>query len=91
MSKLRVYMLAKELGIENIDLVSVLQTQAHQSARPLARAIKYFKDIGVWHRTLIAIYTLDGSREPRANSYGDNGKGTVVLAGGSALATSSVT
>ena len=71
-----------DLHGDGVRIESVLQTQAHQSARPLARAIKYFKDIGVWHRTLIAIYTLDGSREPRANSYGDNGKGTVVLAGG---------
>src|SRR5262249_8957404 len=25
---------------------------------------------------------LDGSREPRANSYGDHGKGTIMLCGG---------
>ena len=40
------------------------------------------KDLGVWDRTLIALYTLDGSRRPAANSYGNDGKGTVVLAGG---------
>jgi hypothetical protein len=71
-----------DLHGDGVRIESVLQTQAHQSARPLARAIQHFKDLGLWHRTLIAIYTLDGSREPRANSYGDNGKGTVILAGG---------
>lgn len=71
-----------DLHGDGVRTASVLQTQAQQSARPLARAIQYFKDVGVWHRTLIAVYTLDGSREPRANSYGDHGKGTIVLAGG---------
>ncbi len=71
-----------DLHGDGVRIESVLQTQAHQSARPLARAITAFKAAGVWDRTLIAIYTLDGSREPRANSYGDAGKGTVVLAGG---------
>jgi uncharacterized protein (DUF1501 family) len=61
---------------------SVLKTQAQQSARPLARAIAKFKELNLWSRTLIAIYTLDGSREPKANSYGDHGKGTIILAGG---------
>lgn len=60
----------------------VLQVQAQQASRPLARIIKYMKDLGVWDRTLIALYTLDGSRRPAANSYGNDGKGTVVLAGG---------
>jgi uncharacterized protein (DUF1501 family) len=71
-----------DLHGDGVRKESVLQTQAHQSARPLARAIKKFKEANVWHRTLIVIYTLDGSREPKANSYGDHGKGTIVLAGG---------
>jgi hypothetical protein len=71
-----------DLHGDGVRVESVLQTQAHQSARPLARAIQHFKDLGLWHRTLIAIYTLDGSREPKANSYGDRGKGTIILAGG---------
>ncbi|HKY37398.1 MAG TPA: hypothetical protein VJN18_15755 [Polyangiaceae bacterium] len=61
---------------------SVLQVQAQQASKPLARMIKYMKDLGVWHRTLIAVYTLDGSRRPAANSYGNDGKGTMILAGG---------
>jgi hypothetical protein len=60
----------------------VLQVQAQQASKPLARMIQYMKDLGVWHRTLIAVYTLDGSRRPAANSYGDIGKGTMILAGG---------
>jgi hypothetical protein len=71
-----------DLHGDGVRKESVLQTQAHQSARPLARAIKKFKEANLWHRTLIVIYTLDGSREPKANSYGDRGKGTIVLAGG---------
>jgi hypothetical protein len=61
---------------------SVLQVQAQQSSKPLARMIQYMKDMNLWHRTLIAVYTLDGSRRPAANSYGNDGKGTMILAGG---------
>jgi len=32
--------------------------------------------------TLIAVYSLDGGRSPAANSSGNEGKNTVVLAGG---------
>jgi hypothetical protein len=60
----------------------VLQVQAQQASKPLARMIQYMKDLGVWNRTLIAVYTLDGSRRPAANSYGNDGKGTMILAGG---------
>jgi hypothetical protein len=60
----------------------VLQVQAQQASKPLARMIQYMKDLNVWNRTLIAVYTLDGSRRPAAASYGDNGKGTMILAGG---------
>ncbi|HEY6080331.1 MAG TPA: hypothetical protein VIW29_16065 [Polyangiaceae bacterium] len=71
-----------DLHGDGVRTDSVLRTQAQQAARPLARAISAFKAAGVWDRTLIAVYALDGSREPRANSYGDRGKGTVMLAGG---------
>ena len=60
----------------------VLEVQGQQASKPLARIIKYMKDLGVWNRTLIAVYTLDGSRRPAANSYGNDGKGTMILAGG---------
>jgi hypothetical protein len=60
----------------------VLRTQAQQCARPLARLITQLKDAGIYDRTLIAVYTLDGSRRPSANSYGNDGKGTLLLAGG---------
>jgi len=60
----------------------VLEVQAQQASKPLARAINYLKAAGVWHRTLIAVYTLDGSRKPDAESYGNDGKGTMILAGG---------
>lgn len=61
---------------------SVLQVQGRQASMPLARLIKQMKDLGVWDRTLIALYCLDGSRRPAANSYGNDGKGTMILAGG---------
>jgi hypothetical protein len=60
----------------------VLEVQGQQASKPLARMIQFMKDLGVWKRTLIALYTLDGSRRPAANSYGNDGKGTMLLAGG---------
>ncbi len=60
----------------------VVRVQAQQCARPLARFIRKMKDAGLWDRTLVAVFTTDGSRRPAANSYGDDGKGTVLLAGG---------
>lgn len=60
----------------------VLEVQAQQASKPLARLISYMKMAGLWERTLIALYTLDGSRRPAANSYGNDGKGTMILAGG---------
>jgi hypothetical protein len=62
--------------------MKVLQVQAQQASKPLARMIQFMKDLGVWNRTLIALYALDGSRRPAANSYGNDGKGTMILAGG---------
>jgi len=61
---------------------NVQRTYAQQVARPLARLITDLKAAGLYERTLIAVYTLDGSRKPDAESYGNDGKGTVLLAGG---------
>jgi hypothetical protein len=52
------------------------------TARPLARLISNLKKAGLYNNTLIAVYTTDGSRAPSANSSGDQGKNTVILAGG---------
>jgi len=71
-----------ELHGDGVRTESVLRTQAQQVARPLARLITDLKAAGLYDRTVIAVYTLDGSRRPAANSYGNDGKGTIVLAGG---------
>jgi hypothetical protein len=61
----------------------VMKTMAAQSAIPLARLIESIKSIpGMWERTIIAIYSADGGRSPSANSYGNGGKSSFVLAGG---------
>lgn len=59
-----------------------LRTEAAQVARPLSRLIEQLKAAGIYDRTLIAIYCTDGGRSPAGGSYGDEGKNTVVLAGG---------
>ena len=59
-----------------------LRFEAAQVALPLARLIARLKEAGLYDRTVIAIYTTDGSREVGAGSYGDKGKNTLVLAGG---------
>jgi hypothetical protein len=61
---------------------SVLRTQGTQTAAPLARLISSLKAAGLYDRTLIAMYTLDGSRSPKRNSRGYDSKNSVVLAGG---------
>ncbi len=60
----------------------VQREYAQQIARPLARLITQLKGAGLYDRTVIAVYTLDGSRRPAALSFGFNGKGTLLLAGG---------
>ncbi len=60
----------------------ILETQAAQAGKPLARLIASLKAAGIWNRTIIAMYTLDGGRSPLLDSYGHNGKNTLVLAGG---------
>ncbi|MBC7794503.1 MAG: DUF1501 domain-containing protein [Clostridia bacterium] len=59
-----------------------VRVQAKQIALPLARLITKLKEAGLYDRTVIAVYTVDGSRSPAANSSGDEGKNTVILAGG---------
>lgn len=59
-----------------------LRYQAQQVARPLARFIAELKAAGLYDRTAIAVYTLDSSRRPSANSYGNDGKNSLLLAGG---------
>jgi hypothetical protein len=61
---------------------SVVRTQAKQAAIPLARLIAQLKTAGIFDRTLIAMYTVDGSRSVKADSTGDEGKNSVILAGG---------
>lgn len=61
---------------------SVMNTMALQCALPLARLIESLKAAGMWERTTIAVFSSDGGRAPSANSYGNSGKNTMVLAGG---------
>jgi hypothetical protein len=61
----------------------VMSTMAAQSAIPLARLIESIKAIpGMWERTVIAVYSADGGRSPSANSYGNEGKSSFIIAGG---------
>ncbi|MGQ0507683.1 MAG: DUF1501 domain-containing protein [Myxococcaceae bacterium] len=59
-----------------------VRTEAKQVSLPLARLIQKLKEAGIYDRTLIAIYTVDGSRAPAGESTGGEGKNTVILAGG---------
>jgi hypothetical protein len=59
-----------------------MKAYTYCTARPLARLINKLKGAGLYKNTLIAVYTTDGSRAPNANSSGDQGKNTVILAGG---------
>lgn len=61
---------------------SVMTTMGLQCALPLSRLIESLKAAGMWERTTIAIFSADGGREPAANSYGNTGKNSLVLAGG---------
>jgi hypothetical protein len=59
-----------------------MRVMARQTVLPLVRLIESLKEEGIYDRTLIAIYNLDGGRAPSAASYGNEGKNTVILAGG---------
>ncbi len=59
-----------------------MATETKQAAISLCRMIEQLKKAGIYDRTLIAIYTTDGSRSPAAGSAGNEGKNTIILAGG---------
>lgn len=59
----------------------VLNTQALQCALPLARLIESLQAAGIYDQTVIAVISADGGRSPEANSYGNSGKNTLLLAG----------
>lgn len=81
--------MARSIALE-FDYVDVHDTRTKdqmdvmtlQTVLPLTRLIEQLKAAGLYERTLIAMYSLDGGRSPAANSTGDEGKNTVVLAGG---------
>ncbi|MGE4130763.1 MAG: hypothetical protein AB7F86_03950 [Bdellovibrionales bacterium] len=60
----------------------MMDTQAQQSGKTLARLINFLKANNLWANTVIAMYTLDGSRSMETNSTGQDSKNAVVLAGG---------
>lgn len=60
----------------------IMDTQAQQSGMTLARLIQFLKNNNLWTNTVIAMYTLDGSRGMDSNSTGENAKNAIVLAGG---------
>lgn len=60
----------------------VMNTQGAQCGRTLARMITELKAANLWNHTIIAMYTLDGSRSPISSSTGENTKNAVILAGG---------
>lgn len=60
----------------------LMNAMAQQSGWTLARLITQLKAAGLYDRTVIAMYTLDGGRSPLLNTTGDGTKNGVVLAGG---------
>ncbi|MES3038867.1 MAG: DUF1501 domain-containing protein [Bdellovibrionota bacterium] len=60
----------------------LMRTMAQQSGMTLARLIQDLKNKGLYDKTLIAMYTLDGSRSPQLSSTGDGTKNSIILAGG---------
>jgi hypothetical protein len=60
----------------------MLDTMMNQTVLPLTRLIDRLKEDGLYDRTLITMYSADGGRAPAANSSGNEGKNTVVMAGG---------
>lgn len=61
---------------------SLVRTMAKQISHPLGRMIQKLKEANIFDRTVIAVFCVDGSREVKADSYGNAGKNTVLLAGG---------
>lgn len=62
---------------------SVIDVETKQCAKTLARLIQKLKDAQLYDKTVIAIFSTDGGREAKADSYGNGkAKNPVVLAGG---------
>jgi hypothetical protein len=63
---------------------SNVRCQTLQMAPSLSRLIEKLKAANIYDRTVIALYTCDGSRAPAANSQGsdDMSKMSIVLCGG---------
>ena len=59
-----------------------MRDQTLTTVVPIARLVEQLKLAGIYDRTLIVAYTLDGGRSPAASSSGDEGKNGVILAGG---------
>ncbi len=71
------------LDVHDTRMEDVIRTMAAQSVIPLVRLIESIKAIpGMWDRTVIVVYSADGGRTPSANSYGNQGKNSFILAGG---------
>lgn len=70
------------VDVHDTRSVGQMETMTLQASLTLARLIESFKLAGMWDNTVIAIYTTDGSRAPAANSSGNEGKNTIILAGG---------
>jgi len=62
--------------------VEQMEVETLQASLSLARLIAKLKEAGIYDRTLIAVYCTDGGRAPAAGSQGNEGKNTVILAGG---------
>lgn len=60
---------------------NVMNTMGLQCSLPLARLIESLKLAGIYDQTVIAVFSSDGGRAPAANSYGNSGKNTLLLAG----------
>lgn len=61
---------------------SQMRDQTLTTVVPIARLIESLKLAGIYDRTLIVAFTLDGGRAPAAGSSGDEGKNGAILAGG---------
>lgn len=70
------------VDIHGIRNEKAVKTMGSQASLCLSRMIETLKKAGVYDQTLIAAYTTDGSRPMHIDSFGNNGKNTVSLAGG---------
>jgi hypothetical protein len=62
--------------------VGQMEVMTLQASKSLARLITKLKEAGIYDRTVVAVYCTDGGRAPAAGSQGNEGKNTVILAGG---------